>query len=74
MCLTFWGLGVEGGLTRRIHSVIAQASASQIGSRVASGVDLYSVVKELVGRLGEIRREPGHRISFLAAAERDQTG
>jgi hypothetical protein len=27
----------------------AEAGASQIGSRVVSGVDLYSVVKELVG-------------------------
>jgi hypothetical protein len=52
-------------LTCRIHSVMAQACAIQIGSRMASGVDLYSIVKELVGRRGEIRREPGHRISFF---------
>jgi hypothetical protein len=44
---------------------MAQASAIQIGSRVAKGVDLYSIVKELAGRLGEIRREPGHGISFF---------
>jgi hypothetical protein len=53
---------------------MAQASASQIGSRVASGVDLYSIVKELVGRLAKYSGSRATEYRFLVAAERDQTG
>ena len=53
-CITVLGLS---------HSqcYAAEASASQIGSRVVSGVDLYSIVKELVGWAKYIE-EPGHGI------------
>ena len=49
----------------------AETSASQIGSRVASRVDLYSIVKELVGRAGRNTPRAGPRnIVFTLAAER----
>jgi hypothetical protein len=51
----------------------AEASASQIGSRVVSGVDLYSIVKELVGTAGRNTPRAGpQNIVFPVAAERDQ--
>jgi hypothetical protein len=60
-----------GGLTQKAFDMshsqccVAEASASQIGSRVVSGVDLYSIVKELVT---EQRPQNGFRV----APERDQ--
>src|ERR1700679_3256978 len=41
-----------GWLRTRLQCHGAEARASQIGSRVVSGVDLYSIVKELVGTAG----------------------
>jgi len=86
---TFGCLAVLGAWLRRrfnmSHSCYgacfgAQASASQIGSGVVSGVDLYSIVQELVGtaetaavewfsgsagaRPGGSRADPGVRPTF----------
>jgi hypothetical protein len=48
------------------------ASASEIGSRVVSGVDLYSIVKELVGTAGQNAPRAGPQNSFWVVPERDQ--
>ena len=50
----------------------AEASASQIGSRVVSGVDLYSIVKELVGTAGRNTPRAGPQNEFRVVPEHDQ--
>jgi hypothetical protein len=67
-CLTVLGAWLRKRFNMS-HSqcYVAEASASQIGSGVVSGVDLYSIVKELVGTA-----EPRPQNGFRVAPERDQ--